>query len=148
MKPFKEAVSLVITNQDNHFLAVKRPDNTKDDLAGVWGFPAVTLQENESHKDAATRVGSQKLGVQIKLGEKINDNTHDRGTYILHLTDYRAKIVSGEPSVPQNDTSVTQYAECRYSDDPTILIPAARRGSQCSQLYLESLGIDWKGKEV
>jgi 8-oxo-dGTP diphosphatase len=144
MKPFKEAISLVITNDDGKFLTVKRPDNPKDDLAGVWGFPAVTLNENESHTDAAARVGKQKLGVEIELGDKIGDSTHDRMTYILHLTDYKAKIVSGEASSPQNDYSVTQYSECRYSDDATILIPAARSGSQCTQLYLELLGIDWK----
>jgi 8-oxo-dGTP diphosphatase len=144
MKPFKEAVSLVIANQDNYFLAVKRPDNPDDDLAGVWGFPAVTLKDGENHQAAATRVGRQKLGVEIELGEKIGDSTHDRGTYTLHLTDYKAKIVSGVPKAPQSDKSVTQYSECKFSNDPTILIPAAQRGSQCTQLFLESLGVDWK----
>ncbi|MDB5170276.1 MAG: MutT/nudix family protein [Candidatus Saccharibacteria bacterium] len=148
MKPFKEAVSLVIVSSDNKFLAVKRPDNPSDDLAGVWGFPAVTLNEGESHDDGAARVGRQKLGVDIMLGEKIGESTHDRGTYTLHLTDYRAEIVDGEPVAPQDDTSVTQYSECKYSDDPIILIPAAKRGSQCTQLFLESLGIDWESHAV
>ena len=147
MKPFKETVSLVITNKNGDFLAVKRPDDPNDDLANVWGFPAVTLKDEESHQDAATRVGRQKLGVEIELGEKIGDSTHDRNTYTLHLTDYKAKILSGEPKAPQSDTSVTQYSDCKYSDDPTILIPAARKGSQCTQLFLESLGIDWKKNE-
>ena len=144
MKPFKEAVSLVITNNQNQFLAVKRPNDPKDELAGLWGFPAVTLKEGESHQDAATRVGHQKLGVEIELGDKIGDNTHDRGTYILHLTDYQANVTRGIPKAPQSDTSVTQYSECMYSDDPTILIPNARKGSQCTQLFLESRGIDWR----
>jgi 8-oxo-dGTP diphosphatase len=130
MKPFKEAVSLVIISDDNNFLAVKRPDDPNDDLAGIWGFPAVTLKEGESHQEAATRVGRQKLGVEIELGERIGDSTHDRGTYTLHLTDYKAKVVRGEPRAPQKDKSVTQYSECKYSDDPKIV------------------GVDWKSAEV
>lgn len=144
MKPFKEAVSLVITDNEGKFLAVQRPDDPNDSLAGVWGFPAVSLKEGESHQEAATRVGLQKLGVEIVLGDKIGDSIHDRGAHILHLTDYNAKITKGAPRAPQSDTSVTQYSECKYSDDPTILIPAARKGSQCTQLFLESRGIDWE----
>lgn len=95
MKPNKEAVSLVITDDNGNFLAVKRADDPTDDLANVWGFPAVSLKEGESHQQAALRVGRQKLGVDIELGEKIGDSTHDRGSYILHLTDYKAKITKG-----------------------------------------------------
>lgn len=144
MKPNKEAVSLVITNDSNNFLAVKRADDPTDDLAGVWGFPAVTLKVGESHQDGALRVGHQKLGVDIELGEKIGDSTHDRKTYILHLTDYKAKVTNGTPSAPQSDMSVSQYSECKFSNDPTILFEAARKGSQCTQLYLESVGADWR----
>jgi 8-oxo-dGTP diphosphatase len=144
MGTFKEAVALVITDDKGKFLAVKRPYDPTDDLAGMWGFPAVTLKEGENHQEAAIRVGHQKLGVDIALGEKIGDSTHDRGNYTLRLTDYGAWVVGGEPKVPQSDASVTQYVACKYSDDPTILIPAARKGSQCAQLFLESVGVDWR----
>jgi 8-oxo-dGTP diphosphatase len=144
MKPNKGAVSLVITDNDNNFLAVKRADDPSDDLANVWGFPAVTLKQDESHQEAALRVGRQKLGVDIVLGEKIGDSTHDRNTHILHLTDYEAKITSGTPITPQPDLSVSQYAECKFTNDPTILFEAARKGSQCTQLFLESKGVDWQ----
>ncbi|TAH33549.1 NUDIX hydrolase [Candidatus Saccharibacteria bacterium] len=144
MKPNKEAVSLIITDDTGKFLAVKRADDPNDDLAGVWGFPAVTLQGDETHPDAALRVGRQKLGVEIELGEKVGDSTHDRGRHVLHLTDYKARIVDGIPQVPQSDVYVSQYADCKYSDDPTLLFEAARKGSQCTQLYLASIGTDWR----
>lgn len=144
MQPNKEAVSLIITNEKGEFLAVKRADDPSDDLAGVWGFPAVSLKEGENHAEAALRVGEQKLGVKIELGEKVGASTHDRKTYILKLTDYKAKIVEGTPVAPQSDLSVSQYAECKYTNDPTILFEAARKGSQCTQLYLESVGVDWR----
>lgn len=144
MQPLKESVSLVITKDNGEFLAVKRPDDPNDLLAGLWGFPAVSLHPGESRQDGARRVGQQKLGVKIELGEPIGDSTHERDTYTLHMTDYKAKIISGEPKVPQGDTSVTQYSECQYFTDHTILIPAARKGSQCVQLFLRSLGVDWQ----
>lgn len=146
MKPNREAVSLVITDDDNKFLTVKRAVNPNDDLGGVWGLPAVLLKEGESHKDAALRVGRQKLGVDIELGTKIGDSTHERKAYILHLTDYEAKIVKGIPTVPQgqSDQSIIHYAECKFSSDPAILLKAAKKGSQCTQIFLESKGIDWQ----
>ncbi len=148
MKPSYEAVSLIITDEDGKFLAVKRPDNPNDDIAGVWGLPAANLQEGESHEEAARRIGMQKLGVEIELGVKVGDSTHDRTTYTLHLTDYKAKVKSGVPAAPQSDTSVTQYSKCKFSDDPNLLVPAAQKGSQCTQIYLESLGIDWQNSSV
>lgn len=143
-KPNKEAVSLVITNDKGDFLAVKRANDPNDDLAGVWGFPAVTLKENETHQEAAVRIGKQKLGVDIELGEMIGDSTHNRGTYVLQLTDYKARIIKGIPKAPQEDNTVSQYLNCGFKNDPTILFDAARKGSQCTQLYLDSIGADWK----
>jgi hypothetical protein len=32
---------------------------------------------------------------------------------------------------------MTQYAACRYTDDPGTLAEAAARGSLCAQLFLE-----------
>lgn len=147
MKPNYEAISLVITDENNNFLAVKRADDPSDVLSNVWGFPAVTLRPSESHQEGALRIGIQKLGISIEMGEKIGDSTYDRKTHVLHLTDYQAKITNGIPVAPQTDMSVSQYTECKFSNDPTILFEAARKGSQCTQLYLASIGVDWIRKE-
>jgi 8-oxo-dGTP diphosphatase len=144
MKPKKQAVSLVIKDRDNNFLIVKRPDNPDDDLGGVWGFPAVTLKASESETEGANRVASSKLGIKINLGKRLGQSTHDRNSYELTLTDYEATVAEGVPTAPQADTSVTQYSECKFTDDPTILYAAARKGSQCTQIFLESIGANWR----
>jgi ADP-ribose pyrophosphatase YjhB (NUDIX family) len=144
MKKTKESISLVITDDNDNFLAVKRANDPTDDLANVWGFPAISLKEGETHLEGAIRVGKQKLGIDIELGEKIGDSTHDRDDYIIHLTDYKAKITKGVPTAPQGDISVSQYSECKFSNDPTILFEAASKGSLCTQLYLQSIGADWR----
>ena len=144
MKPDKRAVSLVVKNEANEFLVVKRPDKSEDDLAGVWGFPAVTLRDGESEVDGANRVAESKLGVKIDLGNRIGESTHERPGYVLTLCDYEAKVSEGIPTTPQPDVSVTQYSECKYTNDPSLLFAAARKGSQCTQIFLETIGVDWR----
>lgn len=144
MKPKKHAVSLVIKDEKDNFLVVKRPDDPNDDLGGVWGFPAVTLKDGESEVEGANRVADSKLGIKITLGKRLGESTHDRPNYELTLADYEATVADGTPTAPQADTSVTQYAECKFTDDHTILYAAARKGSQCTQIFLESIGADWQ----
>lgn len=144
MKPSKESVSLVIVDDNDNFLVVKRANDPDDDLAGMWGFPAASLREGETLEKVALRVGKQKLGVDVELGEKIGDSTHDRANYTIHLTDFKARIIKGIPKAPQADLSVSQYDSCKFTNDPTILFAAARKGSQCTQIFLKSIGVDWK----
>lgn len=138
MAPRKHSVAVVVRDDAGAFLAVKRPDDPSDPLTGVWGLPAVTLQEGETEPDAVARVGRVKLGVALAAGAKIGTKTADRGSYVLTLTDYSATVVSGTVTVPQPDTTMTQYAEARFVADPGILAEAAGKGSLCAQIYLES----------
>jgi len=116
---------------------VRRPDDPADPLAGVWGFPAVTLADGEDELSAVIRAGRDKLGVELTPGQRIGAATADRGEYLLFLADYEATIAHGTPAVPQPDTSVTQYAGWRYTTDPADVAAAAAKGSVCSQLFLE-----------
>jgi 8-oxo-dGTP diphosphatase len=143
VKPLNNAVSLVIKDDKDRFLVVKRPNNPNDELGGVWGFPAVTLKEGESEAEGCKRIGDTKLGVEIKLGNRIGDGEDERKKYNLHLADYEARIINGVPKVPQPDTSVTQYEECQFTNDPKLLYPAAQKGSVCTQVFLKSIGADW-----
>lgn len=141
--PVETAVSLVIRDDLGRFLIVKRAEDPDDILSDVWGFPATTLTATETLIEGAHRVGMAKLGVEVELGNKIGESTHDRGFVIVKLTDFEARLVDGTPSVPQPDRSITQYDDWAWSTDPTVLFAAARKGSQCSQIFLESIGVDW-----
>lgn len=144
LKPTKYSVSLVIINDVGKFLVVRRPDDPDDDIAGLWGFPAASLFAGETEVEAAHRVAASKLGVKVVLSRRIGESTHQRPTFVLNLVDYEAKIVEGVPSAPQSDYSVTQYADVQFSDDPTLLFEIARKGSQCTQIFLEDRGIEWR----
>ena len=144
MKRVKESVAVVIRNQAGEFLVTRRPDDPGDELAGAWGFPAVTRRSGEPERAAAERIGPLKLGVTLSVGAKLGERAADRGDYLLRLSDYDASILDGSPSVPQPDDSVTQYVAYQFTSDPAALVAAARRGSVCSQIFLEAMGLQWR----
>ena len=137
MKLEKHSVAVVVRGDDGTFLAVRRPDDPEDPLAGLWGLPAVTLADGEDELSGVIRAGRVKLGVELTVGRKIGEKTADRGEYVLFLSDYEAAIKSGTPSVPQPDNAMTQYAEFAFTDDPRLLAEAAEAGSLCAQIFLE-----------
>lgn len=124
-KPIKRSVAIVIEDTSGRFLAVKRAEND-DSLPGVWGLPGASPKQNESSKAAAIRAGKDKLGVAVRIVEFIGEDQIDRGRFINHLKEYRATIISGRPSVPQPDNSVSQYVDHTYTDDPLLLVDAAQ----------------------
>ena len=145
MTTIKRSVAVVVRGPEaGTFLVVRRPDDPADPLAGVWGFPAVTLADGADERAGVIRAGRDKLGVTLAPGERIGQAGADRGAYRLMLADYEATVVDGVPSVPQPDTSVTQYVEWRYTNDPRDLDEAAGRGSLCAQVFLEANGKNGK----
>jgi len=143
MKRVKESVAVVVRDAHGAFLVARRPADLHDPLAGAWGLPAVTRQHGESERAAAERIGPLKLGVTLKVGSRLGERTDDRGDHVLRLAGYEATIAEGAPSVPQANNSVTQYVACQFSTDPGVLVPAARRGSLCAQIFLAAAGVGW-----
>lgn len=141
MKPVRHSVAAVVRAADGTFLVVRRPGDRDDPLAGAWGLPAITLRPGEDERAAVVRAGRAKLGVELRVGRKLGEQTADRGSYLLRLSDYEATVAGGTPAVPQPDASMTQYAECVFTGDPSVLAEAAGRGSLCARIFLET----WDG---
>lgn len=140
MKSVKRSVAVVIRNAGGEFLVTQRPDDPADPLAGLWGFPAATARIGEGERAAAERIGPLKLGVTLIVGQRIGSLAADRSDCLLRLTDYEAAIANGTPAVPQPDNAVTQYIACEFTSDPGVLVPAAKRGSLCAQIFLRTIG--------
>jgi len=142
MKAVKNAISYVIYNENRtKFLAVQRPADDAD-LPNVWGLPAGSVRKSETPEEALLRSGREKLGVRLRIIKLINEGNIERAAYILHMSDYEVKVVSGEPKVPQPVKGVTQYKEWKWAT-PDDIKEAARKGSLCSRLYLQSINKTW-----
>jgi 8-oxo-dGTP diphosphatase len=122
----------VVIEGSEGLLLVRRPDDDED-LPGVWGLPAVSLAAGESEEDAVRRAGRDKLGVELEPVERVGREQT--------MTDWEARIVSGEPAVPQ-PAPHTQYTELRFGE-PSELVSAAREGSLCCRVLLRARGLDW-----
>ena len=135
----KRSVSLAIRHPSDtgRVLAVRRPPDD-DDLPDAWGLPAGSLRADESWQDAARRAGREKLGVELAVGELLEEGELGRAGYTLHMRLYEARIVAGEPSVPQPSPGVTQYSALDWATADRFA-PAAQAGSLCCRLYLQSV---------
>jgi 8-oxo-dGTP diphosphatase len=139
LTPLKRSVSLVIEGPAG-VLLVRRPDDD-DSLPGLWGLPAASLREGESEQEALARAGREKLGVDVEPLRVIGEEEAERAGYRIAMRDWAARIVAGEPEVPQAGEG-TQYVEWRWGD-PAELAPAARAGSVCGRVLLCALGSSW-----
>ena len=117
-------------------LAVRRPPDD-DDLPNAWGLPAGSLRGDESWEDAVRRAGREKLGVELGVGDVLEEGTLERAGYTLHMRLFEARIVGGTPAVPQQVAGVTQYSALDWLPRERF-VPAAEAGSLCCRLYLKS----------
>ena len=139
-RPEKESVAIVIRNPKDAeaVFTVLRPEND-DDLPNVWGLPAATLRPGETWEEAVKRIGLEKLGVQLRVGNELQHGSIERRNYRLQMRLYEAFIEKGTPFVPQPDQAFTQYAKWKWGG-ASDLVPAAQRGSLCCKLYLREAG--------
>lgn len=141
-KSEKHSIAFVIYSSDrSRVFTVLRPA-TDDRLPNVWGLPAGSLRENETFEDAIIRSGHDKLGVELKIIQLINEGSLEREHNILHMKEFEVEISKGNPFVPQNIPGITQYQKWKYAN-PDVLKEAAQKGSLCSRLYLSSISKTW-----
>lgn len=145
MKPTNFAVAAIISNPNSlkEILAVKRPPDDES-LPDVWGLPAVTVKEGELPEDAIRRLGVEKLSTKIEPISYVGIKRADRGSYELILMDIAAELKGQEPSVKEATTTGTKYVDQKWTNDYAIFEEAAKKGSLCSRILLESKGIPWE----
>ncbi len=143
--PIRRAIALIIeqpgrpggpNSADGHarWLLVRRPDDDPE-LPGVWGLPAGSDAEGEMDDALVRRIGREKLGVETEDLGRLSEGHIDRTGYRLDMRLHAARIVAGEPRVPQPVPGVTQYSEWGWKP-PVELRDGARRGSLCCRLAL------------
>jgi len=132
----KYTVSVVLRNENNEFLIVKRNPDEKEH-PNMWGLPAISFKPPELPENALKRLGEEKLSCKIIPISFIGAIFQKRPNYNIYLMLYEGKIVEGIPNVKIKG----KYADQKWVNDPTLLLPIARKGSACAQIFLHRLGI-------
>lgn len=140
--PVRRAVSVAVfaPGDPTRVLTVRRPPDDAD-LPDTWGLPAVRVAPGEDPRDAAVRVGREKLGVELRPLDVLRSGSVLRPAYRLEMDLVRAEIAAGTPSVPRpspagGGSGSTQYTEWAWAPG-RVLAPAREKGSLCCRLFLE-----------
>lgn len=135
-KPTRHAVAAALRRADGLVFAVKRPDEPGEELPGVWGLPAVTLQDGETPEQGVRRLGAEKLSVELTPLRPLAEGEQQRDDYVLQMTVYEASP-GGEPILPPRTAEATSTL---YVDTGWLPVEAfqeaADKGSLCCQLFL------------
>ena len=140
-KPKKRSVALAVVKRDQpvQVLLVQRPEDDEE-FPGLWGLPAASLHSTETYEEALQRIGVQKLGVEVRIGDRIGFGRKEVGGFVLSMCLYSASLDRVLPTLPLTNgqcQGVTLYTSWRWGEPPK-LEDAARRGSLCSRLLLDA----------
>jgi len=105
MKKHINVVAAVIVNDRNEILCALRSPLMS--LPNLWEFPGGKIEVGESHEIALTREIQEELGINIKVGENVEDTYFEYDAFTIQLTSYFATIISG-------DLKATEHAELRW----------------------------------
>lgn len=107
-KLFKVNVSVVILNEDNQVLIMKRSQD-EDVLPGLWGIPGGTLEATDKNlEECLAREVMEEVGVKIVDVELISNNTRSKdGEQKLYLV-FIARYASGNPR-PSEECEVVKW---------------------------------------
>ena len=95
-----EVVAALIWN-DGKFLICQRPKHKARGL--LWEFVGGKVEEGESKEQALIRECKEELNIQISVGEKFAEVTHEYSDITVHLTLFNASITSGEPQLLEHN---------------------------------------------
>lgn len=76
-------------------LITQRPEGGH--LAGLWEFPGGKLEPGESFEVCLARELREELGIEVAVGEELEEITHDYPGKRVRLKFFRCGLASGTP---------------------------------------------------
>ena len=88
-------VSAALIFRDGKLLIAQR--HAKSHLGGLWEFPGGKREPDETFEACLIREIREELGVEISVGELVEEIAHDYPEKSVHLKFFRCRLLSGEP---------------------------------------------------
>ena len=88
-------VSAALIFRSGKLLITQR--HAKSHLGGLWEFPGGKREAGETFEQCLVREIREELGVEISVGELLEEISHDYAEKSVRLKFFICKILSGEP---------------------------------------------------
>ena len=87
--------------EGERFMICQRPAHKARGL--LWEFVGGKIEPGETGEDALRRECMEELAVEVSVGDVYMELVHDYPDLTVHLTLYRAAIVSGTPQLLEHN---------------------------------------------
>jgi mutator protein MutT len=88
-------VSAGLVFHDGKLLITQR--NADAHLGGLWEFPGGKREADETFEQCLVRELREELGIEVTVGEVLENLTHDYPEKSVHLKFFHCQLESGEP---------------------------------------------------
>lgn len=87
--------------RNNKFLICQRPAHKARGL--LWEFVGGKVEEGESSEEALKRECREEMDIEVAVGEKFAEVTHEYSDITVHLTLFNCSIERGEPRLLEHN---------------------------------------------
>ncbi len=110
-----EVAAALIYNEMNEILICQRPEGKN--CALLWEFPGGKQEAGETLRECLLRECREELNLELAIEKEITDTIYSYPEFTVHLTFYRAHILSGEPKKQEhNEIRFVQPDDLRLYD--------------------------------
>src|ERR1700722_3129417 len=115
-------VSAALIFREGKLLIAQR--HAKSHLGGLWEFPGGKRESDETFEACLVREIREELGVEISVGEMVEEINHEYPEKSVRLKFFRCELISGEPQAI--DCAAVRWVEKGELGD--FEFPAAEEG--------------------
>jgi len=113
-----EVAAGIVFREGRVLIARRRP---QDHLGGLWEFPGGKRQPGESYEACLHRELREELDIEVQVGERIANITHDYPEKSVHLEFFLCRWVRHEPRA----VGCSDFAWVRREELANYAFPAA-----------------------